>query len=254
MLLNSGPNVLEPNCGMGKVENIFMSGNEKSTGGFALPESNIKSGYSLTPADRFIMTTELMNMKDKEQWVWMTLTYEYLPGKHPDFKQGKTVWQSIGPLPTCSGKVKANWGPSNLTVSQQPRVMKFSEHSPLWEAPRDGFILGTGAHQHDGGTGTYIFLNDKVICDSVPRYVNSSHGHGGMGMRRRQLMGGDYKNEEIPHIEKQSGCGFKDGLAIKKGDTMHIQANYDFELHLGMKNKKGQLDEVMGIVGTLVAF
>jgi hypothetical protein len=32
VLLNSGPNVLEPNCGMGKVENIFMSGNEKTTG------------------------------------------------------------------------------------------------------------------------------------------------------------------------------------------------------------------------------
>jgi hypothetical protein len=261
VLLNSGPNIIETNCGgiggsMGKVENIFMSGNEKSIGGFAIPDSNIKSGYSLTPQDKFIMTTELMNMKDKEQWVWMTLTFDFLPGQHPDFKQGKTVWQSIGPAPPCrSNKVKSNWGPSNLTMSQQPKSLKFSEHSHRWEAPRDGWVLGTGGHQHDGGTGTLIFLNDKVICESLPRYVKSSgHGHGSMGMQKRQLKAGDYNNEEIPHIEKQNACNFQDGIPIKKGDTMHIQVDYDFDAHPGMKNKKGELDEVMGIVGTLVAF
>jgi hypothetical protein len=195
-------------------------------------------------------------MKDKEQWVWMTLTYEYLPGKHPDFKQGKTVWMSIGPLPSCPGtKVKASWGPSNLTLTQQPKVMKFSEHSTFWQAPKDGWILGTGGHQHDGGTGVYVFQNDKIICDSAPHYVNSTgSSHGGMGMRKRQLNGGDYKNSDIAHIEKQSPCNFKDGIVLKKDDTMHIQANYDFTLHPGMKNKNGQLDEIMGIVGTLVAF
>jgi hypothetical protein len=32
------------------------------------------------------------------------------------------------------------------------------------------------------------------------------------------------------------------------------QANYDFTKRPGMKNKKGELDEVMGIAGTLVVF
>jgi hypothetical protein len=35
---------------------------------------------------------------------------------------------------------------------------------------------------------------------------------------------------------------------------MHILANYDFNKHPGMLNKKRELNEVMGIVGTLVAF
>lgn len=70
MLLNSGPKVVEPNCGSNsKIENIFMSGNERTLGGFALPDAVIKSGYSLTPQDSFILTTQLMNMEDKEKWV-----------------------------------------------------------------------------------------------------------------------------------------------------------------------------------------
>jgi len=35
---------------------------------------------------------------------------------------------------------------------------------------------------------------------------------------------------------------------------MFIKANYDFTIHTGMKNNKGELDEVMAIVGTLMAF
>lgn len=38
------------------------------------------------------------------------------------------------------------------------------------------------------------------------------------------------------------------------GYTMHIKANYDFTKHPGMKNKKSELDAIMGIVGSLVAF
>lgn len=41
---------------------------------------------------------------------------------------------------------------------------------------------------------------------------------------------------------------------MKKGNTMYLQVNYDFKQHPGMKNKKGELDEIVGIVGSLVAF
>jgi hypothetical protein len=226
VLLNSGPGVVEPNCGKGAVENLFMSGNEKSRGGFALPGSNIKSGYSIGPQNKFILTTELMNLKKEDQWVWMTITYDYLPGPHDDFKQGKTVWQSIGPIRNTCGSAtpQPNWGPSNLTVTQQPKFRQFAEHSGYWVAPKDGFILGTGGHQHDGGTGVLIFKNNEVICDSQPHYATD--GHGGMGMRKRQLMGGDYENTAIPHIQKQMACNFKDGIPLKKGDTMHIQVSH----------------------------
>lgn len=150
VLLNSGPNVIEPNCGAGKLENIFMSGNERSYGGFALPNSTVKSGYSLTPKDKFVLTTQLMNMEDKEKFAWVTITYEYLEGAHPDYKQGKTVWQSIGPqLVACANKVESPWGPSNLTASQQPKMDIFTEHSTPWTAPKDGWLLSSGGHMHE---------------------------------------------------------------------------------------------------------
>lgn len=154
VLLNSGPAVIEPNCGSaGKTENIFMSGNERTDGGFALPGSSIKSGYSLTPNDKFILTTQLMNMEDKEKWAWVTIIYEYLEGAHPDYKQGKTVWQSIGPpkgqIQPCGNKVQNPWGPSNLTESQQPKIDVFSEHSLPWTAPKDGFLMSAGGHMHE---------------------------------------------------------------------------------------------------------
>ena len=256
VLINTGPEVQPLACDGGKDFDImFMSGNEKTISGYASPGSSIKSGYRLAPENDLSLNIQLMNMKDKEQWVWLTLTYEFLPGKHPDFKKGRTVWMDIGQLPGCS-RIKANWGSSNLTAQQVPMSTKFSEHSKLWEVATDGLLLGTGAHQHDGGTSTLIFHNGKVICDSKAMYSNSSAGHhGGMGgMRKRQMMSGSNGNNDIPHIYKQTGCEFKDGYPLKKGDTLYLQADYDFELHPGMKNSKGELDEVMGIVGSLVVF
>jgi hypothetical protein len=138
----------------------------------------------------------------------------------------------------------------------------------------DAWLLSTGGHMHDGGVSTEIFKNNERICNSVPHYskVSASHAHGdeagktgmggmgGMGMRnKRQMMGGmpgtgAAGNADIEHIEKQTGCAFYAGMPLKKGDSMYLQVNYDFNKHPGMRNKKGELDEVMGIVGSLVAF
>jgi hypothetical protein len=78
---------------------------------------------------------------------------------------------------------------------------------------------------HDGGTSTDIYLNDKVICRSAPKY-GSGGGHGGMeGMGSAKGAAG---NANIPHIQSQNRCSFPDGIPLKKGDKMYISANYDF--------------------------
>lgn len=118
---------------------------------------------------------------------------------------------------------------------------------------------------HSGGISTEVFRNSERICNSVPTYGmapskaataattgEKTHGHGDMA--KRQMMGSGAGNADIPHILKQDACLFPDGIPMKKGDTMYLQANYDFKQHPGMKNKKGELDEIMGIVGSLVAF
>jgi hypothetical protein len=40
---------------------------------------------------------------------------------------------------------------------------------------------------------------------------------------------------------------------IKKGDEIRLAAHYDFTKHKGMKNNKGELDEVMGMAGLTIA-
>jgi hypothetical protein len=254
VLLNSGPGIIETNCGA-SVENIFMDGNERSLNGFALPNAAIKSGYNIGKANTFILQTELMNLQDKEKFVWMTITYEVLPGLHPDFKQGKTVWMNISPMMGgACGKVQSPWGPSNLTASQQPKSLVFSEHSLPWTAPKDGWVMSTGGHLHDGGASLDVYHNNKVICRSMPHYEKGGHGMGAKRRVKRQVKGGSASNDEIEHIAKQSGCAFPSGLPLKKGEKMWIEANYDFTKRPGMKNKKNELDEVMGIAGTLVVF
>jgi hypothetical protein len=202
-----------------------MSGNERTTGGFALPNSTIKSGYSLSKSNTFILNTELMNMDNNEKFVWMTISYEYLDGLHPEFKQGKTIWMSIG-APAFCGNQASPWGETNLTRSQQPKVKVFSEHSQPWTVPKDGVLLSTGGHLHDGGVSLNVFYGDKVVCSSTPNYVKSDgHSHGGMGakVKRQAVMGGDYSNAEIDHIGKQDTCLFPQGRPIKKGERMFIQ-------------------------------
>jgi hypothetical protein len=54
-----------------------------------------------------------------------------------------------------------------------------------------------------------------------------AHGHG--GMIKRQMMGSGAGNTDIPHILKQDPCLFPDGIPMKKGDNMYLQANYNFK-------------------------
>lgn len=44
----------------------------------------------------------------------------------------------------------------------------------------------------------------------------------------------DSSNLEIEHIESQGSCDFLDGIAMKKGEEMYLQASYDFKTHPGM--------------------
>jgi hypothetical protein len=145
-LLNSGPKTVEPNCGYPGVESLFMSGNERSSGGFGLPGSPIKSGYRLTDKDSLVLTTELMNMEDKEKYVWVTVTYELLDGQQPEYKQGRNIFLSIGNV-GCGGFNLTNpFGPSNTTLNAQPKALVLEEHSIPWKCPADGYVLSTGGH------------------------------------------------------------------------------------------------------------
>jgi hypothetical protein len=234
---------------MNYLEDIYMAGNEKTEAEYSVRNSSVKTGYHLLAADSFVLNTELMNMEDKEKWVWLTLTFDYLDGEHREYKDGKIVWMTISQA-LCSNDT-TSFGPSNLTAkSFQPLKKVFSEHSMPWTVPADMELLGTAGHMHDGAESMDIFHNGKRICTSTPEYSKSAkggmggggmagapmgggHGHGGRRLFRRQLMGGAAGNTEIEHIEKQPPCKFEPPVVIKKGDKMHLSANYDLTKHPG---------------------
>jgi len=269
VLINVGSGVKDATCG-GIAEHVFEAGNERSNAPYYSSPSGVKSGYHVRNEDIFVINTELMNMEDKEKWAWVTLTYDYVDKFDPEWKEGKLVWMSIGPN-RCTGSEANPFGATNLTATQQPKAAKFVEYSVPWIAPADGLILGGNSHMHDGGTTTRFFMDENVICDSIPKYAKGaaapeagghSHGDGapgsmggmaGMPMVKRQ-MGPQLLNAQIDHIAEQPACVFTKPVSIKKGQDVYIRADYDFTEHKGMRNKKGELDEVMAIAGLLVAF
>jgi hypothetical protein len=217
------------------MENIYMNGNERTVAMFGTKESSVKSGYHMNPADTLMLNTELMNLDDVEKWVWPTFTYEYVEGYHPEYKEGKVLWQSIG-ANSC-GNATNPFGASNTTLAGQPLKTAFSEHSVPWTATRDAEILGSAAHMHPGGISTEVFRNQDVLCKSEPVYSRDSRSMSGSAShshKKRQLMASKDASVELMYIKNQDACIFKTPQKLKKGDKLYISANYNFTQHPGL--------------------
>jgi hypothetical protein len=134
-----------------------------------------------------------------------------------------------------------------------------------------------GGHLHDGGTNVNVYQNNKVICDSKAEYEGGNGmahapstpaaapkaasapkaakgaaapkpagGMAGMaGMQHSKRDGPHNANDGMAHIKQMSTCSAIG--PIKKGDTIFIDANYDFTKFMGMKKNTGGYSDVMGI-------
>jgi len=274
VLLNVGPTIVEPTCGQPFIENIFMSGNEKSATDYAVP-GGLKTGYLLNRHDTFLLNTELQNYSDQEKYVWETITYEVLDGKPAEMIHSKLVWLTVGTQENPSIALcnyfggEFPWGPTNLTARDQPIVERFQEHSKIWRSDKEALILQAGGHLHDGGTSVDLYQNNEIFCKSDATYSTSAenaHGHGRLRSRylqenprdtvdlhARQLDGGTYDNTNIPHISAMKRCNFPQGRPLKPGDGLFISANYDLTRYRAVKDGQGKVDMVMGMGGVLIA-
>jgi hypothetical protein len=148
VVVNRGVKVWDATCGKNS-EHIFESGNERSVIPFYLPETGVKAGYHLRTSDKFAINTELMNMEDREKWVWLTLQFDLVEGFSSEYKESKVVWMSVGP-DRCTGSVENPFGATNLTKSQQPIKDVFEEYSSPWISPKSGLVIGSNSHLHNG--------------------------------------------------------------------------------------------------------
>jgi hypothetical protein len=260
ILFNSGSEVREATCNQPYVENIFMSGNERTMANFSVPTSNIHSAYKVHANDAFVLNTELQNFNAKDQYVWQTITYDvWEPEKQVDplappsvyqapFREGKIVWLTIGNFQNPSVGLchylnpAPPFGDTNLTKWDLPKTQKFAEHSKIWTSNFLGDILSSGGHMHAGGTSVGIFKNQKRICESMPVYAKGKGGavHGHMRdvansttVEKRQVKPGAYSNLEVEYIERISMCEFAHGIPLEVGDELFMIADYDLEKHKG---------------------
>jgi hypothetical protein len=188
-----GPRIYDPVCGESNTETLFSSGNERSTTRFYAPTSPIKSGYHVRAADTLTMIGEYKSELDREQWVWLTLSWEVFDGPQPRFRDAHVVWLSTISSLNCArtAGLRNPFGESNLTSTGAPKTLTFSEKSVPWISPVSGTILGMGGHVHDGATSLELFQNGRRLCESRAGY--SKGGSGGMGgMGHADHAGGEH--------------------------------------------------------------
>jgi hypothetical protein len=233
---NTGPGRSAAACHSMPMDPFWSSGNERETKVYTSTNGAIKSGYYIKPTDKFMLYSELMNMDPVEKHVYITGDFEYLPGRQKDYMDTKAIWLQLG---QCGEDIQ------DLTKAGIPgkplNNKAFTEASPPWTSQYDGQMLYVSGHLHDGGTHLEVIENGKTLCDSQMKYGETPAFHG----PATELMG------PMVHISSISNC--TDMGKISKGDKFHIKANYDFTKHPGMKNSKGELDEIMGIAEMYIA-
>jgi hypothetical protein len=227
VLFNTGKDVHPPICRKSTIDIIYMNGNERTKAYFGVNTSTVKTGYPVSNNDQFVLNTQLMNMEDREKYIWVTLTYDYIPDPI-GIRDARLNWLTMSDfVPDYCTEMKTTntnpWGTKNVTRDMIPLTDVFAESSIPVRYPLDGLFLGAAAHIHDGGTNVEVFQNDKTVCNSTSTYEKSkaAHLHGGSG------------NGSSEHIVKQTVCAYSEPLPVKAGDKFWMRVKYDFKQYPG---------------------
>lgn len=109
-------------------ERLFSSGNERTHA--IMPEWNMENvGYKLKAADKFALIVDLMNENPVDKIVYLTMTFDTVPGNPPEYDDMKPVWFDVAQCLTSEWPPPYNTG--NFTVP-----------SMIWTANFDGDIIG----------------------------------------------------------------------------------------------------------------
>jgi len=240
VMLNIGPGRADAACGIPGADPFFTNGNERELKAYTSLDGSFNSGYYIQPKDNFILYSELMNMDPIEKHVWITIYYEYLPGRPAGYQNTKAIWIQLG---QCGQPDTDGSGKKVFYTGMPLNDKAFQESSAPWTAKQDGTVVFVSGHLHDGGTGTKIYKNDQMICDSETHYGETPAYH-------QELMPG--MNMPTEHISSVTPCFMP--TKMTKGDKFYQTSFYNFTEHPGMRTNRGTLDEIMGISVMYVAF
>ncbi|KAF2666114.1 hypothetical protein BT63DRAFT_416527 [Microthyrium microscopicum] len=220
-----------------KSERFYTAGNERSVFNYNPRDNGLQSGsgYALKKEDRFSFLVELMNMNMEDKIVYMTMTYEYLPGALPkNWYETKSVWLDA-----------FQCGTSEVKSPQQNG--SFSIRSGRWSPNFEGKVISAMGHLHDGGVEVDIQMTaDKSLCKTQTQYAETPEY-----IWRGTDMGTD--KVATKHISSMKGCTNADvgPVELKKGQSWMVQGNYDFAQHDG-NLEGGKQSEIMAIAVVLI--
>jgi hypothetical protein len=204
-----------------KAERFYTAGNERSAFNYNPRENGIESGsgYHLKHEDKFSYLVELMNMNMEDRVVYVTMTYDYLPGKLPkNWTETKSVWLDANQCST-----------SEVPAPQQNGT--FSIKSRRWTPNFEGKVLGAVGHVHDGGVEVDIQMTEtSSLCKTQTQYSEKPEY---IFRDASMTMGSD--KVAINHISSMRGCTNQDigQMEMKKGQSWMIKGDYNYAKHDG---------------------
>jgi hypothetical protein len=187
--------------------NLFAgTSTEKIEFNFTSASDKIKTGFYIGKDSKLQNVIDLVNMGPTRDF-YSDNEIEYLPGKPAGYLNVK---QTMVNPDTCGGDdgyaIHPPAGKKKFTVESKTIVMKES-----------GWLVRSRGHLHDGGNAIILTVNGKVACKSEALY-------GGPGF---EFKGDDGKTFET--INKSTEC--IDPILLKKGDKLHIFADFDLDKH-----------------------
>ncbi|KAF1985247.1 hypothetical protein K402DRAFT_464570 [Aulographum hederae CBS 113979] len=188
---------------MGDVSVFVGKGGEDSAEVFAAsPGGPIKSGFYIGQQDKFAFTMEAVNYDDFEKDLYLSLDYEYLPGKAPGLLQvGKMTLDTEG----CGSM-----------AFHPPASGPITYKSPDFMVGGHGYIINFSPHMHDGAISLRVQKNGQEVC-----VANAIYGGDGTAA--------DIDGESWETITSYTKC--RDTIEVQRGDRLTMTAEYDLTKH-----------------------
>ena len=182
----------DPVCGRGTLlgnigRRFFAAGNERT--GFEFPD-----GYGMPVGDgMWAGLTELMNMSNQLQIVYLQLAVRWVPAGTEGFSDVTPVWLDID---SC--------GDSQFDVPAG-----VSEQTWDWQSNLTGRVVTVGGHVHDGGEwlAAHNATSGEHLCTSVAGYGTDPAYAGA--------------------IESMTTCIWDRLSTIRAGDTIRLTSHYN---------------------------
>ncbi|KAF1816595.1 hypothetical protein P152DRAFT_493004 [Eremomyces bilateralis CBS 781.70] len=181
---------------------IMGSGDDGTPIDYFVRKGNLKAGSYVSPTDRIIHSSEFVNYRKEEQSVYITIQYEYVPGRPEGYKDASMT--SVSVL-GCRGV--AYYPPANKSTTML---------SPSYTVTRAGTLYNMHAHLHDGGVDVSLYVNRMLVCTSTALYGGESG--------TLVLEGSEWRT-----IQNYTKC--LDPVSVKKGDEVIVAATYDLIKH-----------------------